>query len=99
MDSDDEEGMMMKPQPYDTTRSIGFTDYLNHLSTKFIARRSDILVSSTLSITLTPIDDEFEPAHFATIENEEVWKYVMLRSEYRASQVKSNLLPNPKKRK
>jgi len=69
----------MKPQPYDTTRSIGFKDYLNHLSTKYIARRSDILVSSTLSITLTPIVDVFEPAHFATMEDEEVWNYVMLR--------------------
>jgi len=40
----------------------GFKDHLNHLSTKFIARRSDIIVSSTLSITLTPQDDGFVPA-------------------------------------
>jgi len=45
----------------------GFSNYLNHLETKFIARRSDIIVSSTLSITLTPIDDGFKPCHFATV--------------------------------
>lgn len=52
--SDDEDAVVLQPQPYETTMSIGFKDYLNHLTTKFIARRSDIIVSSTLSITLTP---------------------------------------------
>lgn len=76
--------------------SIGYEDFLNHLSTKFIARRSDIIVSSTLSITLTPQqDDSVAPAHFAKVESQEIEDYVMLRQEYRASQVESNRLPKP----
>lgn len=73
----------------------GFKNYLNHLNTKFIARRSDIIVSSTLSITLTPIDDMFVPAHFAFIDAEGIWDYVMKRQEYRAYGVVSNTLPKP----
>jgi len=68
----------------------GYKDYLNHLNTRFIARRSDIIVSSTLSITLTPIDDGFEPAHFALINDDEIASYVMLRQEFRAQSISSN---------
>lgn len=57
LDSDDEDALIFQPQPYETTVSVGYKDFLNHLTTKFIARRSDIIVSSTLSITLTPVDD------------------------------------------
>ena len=70
-----------------------FKDYLNHLSTKFIARRSDIIVSSTLSVTLAPEDDGFEPSKFALLNEKEIWMYVVLRQEYRAYQIKSNTLP------
>ena len=63
------------------------------MSTKFIARRSDIIVSSTLSITLTPQGDSVEPAHFAEVGSQEIEDYVMLRQEYRATQVESNRLP------
>ena len=66
---------------------------MNHLSTRFIARRSDIIVSSTLSITLTPIDDTVEPIHFSLIDADGIWDYVMLRQEYRATQINSNKLP------
>lgn len=79
LDSDDEDAVVLQPQPFETTMSIGFNDFLNHLSTKFIARRSDIIVSSTLSITLTPQDNTVEPVHFALINADEIWEYVMLR--------------------
>ena len=90
IDSDDEDALLMQPQPYETNVSIGFKDYLNHLSTKFIARRSDIIVSSTLSITLTPIDDVYEPAHFAIMDDDAIWEYTKLKNEYRATLVSSN---------
>ena len=70
----------------------GFTDYLNHLNTKFIARRSDIIVNSTLSVTLTPTGDDFEPTAFALVEAEDIWDYVMLRQDYRAHYIQSNSL-------
>ena len=60
------------------------------MNTKFIARRSDIIVSSTLSITLTPMDEDFTPAPFAKIDADEIWDYVMKRQEYRAFSVVSN---------
>ena len=64
-DSDDEDALILKQQPYETTQQIGFKDYLNHLNIKFLSRRSDIIVSSTMSITLTPLEADFEPCCFA----------------------------------
>jgi hypothetical protein len=55
-DDDDEDALVLQHQPFETVSSIGFDPLLNHLNTKFLARRSDIIVSSTLSITLTPED-------------------------------------------
>lgn len=97
-DSDDEDAIVLAQQPYETIMQTGFADYLNHLSTKFIARRSDIIVSSTLSVTLTPQGEEFEPAHFARIDSDDIWDYVMLRQEYRSFFIKSNLLSKNFKR-
>ena len=71
----------------------GYADFLNHLDTKFLARRSDIIVSSTLSITLTPIDDGYVPAPFAKLDARQIADYVALRQEYRSFLVESNTLP------
>ena len=95
LDSDDEDALILAQQPFETVMQTGFKDYLNHLHTKFIARRSDIIVSSTLSITLTPMDDQFVPIHFASIGEDEIWDYVMKWQEYRAFGVNSNVLPKP----
>lgn len=97
-DSDDEDAIVLAQQPYETIMQTGFPDYLNHLSTKFIARRSDIIVSSTLSVTLTPQGEEFVPAYFAIIDSAEIWDYVMLRQEYRSFFIKSNVLSKNFKR-
>jgi hypothetical protein len=51
-DTDPEE----TPQPFETVMQVGYKDNLQHLSTKFFCRRSDILVSSTLSFTLCPME-------------------------------------------
>ena len=45
---DDEEAIQLELQPYDTSLSIGFQQLLTHKPIKFRARRSDIIVSSTL---------------------------------------------------
>ena len=91
-DSDDEDTLILAPQPYETVMQTGFKDYLNHLSTKFIARRSDIIVSSTLSMTLTPLADEFKPTQFSFISDREIWNYVLLRQQYRSFSIRSNRL-------
>ena len=54
IDEDDEDALILGIQPFETVMNIGYNDLLTHLNTKFVARRSDIIVSSTLSITLTP---------------------------------------------
>ena len=59
LDDDDEDYLLFALQPFDTVMNIGYSDMLTHLNTKFLARRSDIIVSSTLSITLTPIEDKY----------------------------------------
>ena len=90
-DSDDEDALILAQQPYETVMSTGFGDYLNHLDTKLLARRSDIIVSSTLSITLTPVDDDgYKPSQFAKVTPKQIWEYSMLRQEYRAFFVVSN---------
>lgn len=55
-DEDDDDALILALQPFDTVMSVGYGDYLTHKPIKFVARRSDIIVSSTLSITLTPAD-------------------------------------------
>ena len=51
--------------------SIGHIDFLDHDSTKFFARRSDIIVSSTMSITFMPVDD-FKRIKFSKIAAEDI---------------------------
>lgn len=56
-DSDEnEDDLQENSQPFETVMSIGYNHQLSHLSTKFLCRRSDILVSATLSLTLTPVE-------------------------------------------
>lgn len=59
LDSDSDENaddMMDAPQPFETVMSIGYDKQLSHLQTKLLCKRSDILVSSSLSFTLTPLE-------------------------------------------
>jgi hypothetical protein len=60
-DEDDDDALVLALQPYDTVMSVGYGDLLTHRPVKFVARRSDIIVSSTLSITLTPADSDYRP--------------------------------------
>lgn len=55
-DEDDDDALILALQPFDTITSVGYGHLLTHKPVKFAARRSDIIVSSTLSITLTPAD-------------------------------------------
>lgn len=88
-EDEEEDAMILAEQPFETAMSAGFDDFLNHLSTKFIARRSDIIVSSTLSITLTPIDekDDHRPTTFANIDTQGIKDYIKLKAECRAHNV------------
>ena len=60
-DHDDDDALILAIQPFDTVMSVGYGQYLTHKPVKFVARRSDIIVSSTLSITLTPADSDYRP--------------------------------------
>jgi len=67
--------------------SVGFGQLLTHLPTKYSTRRSDIIVSSTLSITLIPSDPEYRVKDLCLIKDEEIDRWVDIRSIYRASKV------------
>jgi hypothetical protein len=47
-DDDDDDALILALQPFDTVMSVGYGHLLTHKPVKFIARRSDIIVSSTL---------------------------------------------------
>ena len=64
--------------------NVGYSNHLSHLQTKFFTRRSDIIVSSTMSITLTPQDDEYQAKNTNAYSEKEIADWVDLRHEYRA---------------
>lgn len=57
------------------------------MPTRFVTRRSDIVVSSTLSITLTPQDSAFEPVDIRRLTDEELTEWIDKRNEFRAMNV------------
>ena len=91
-EDEDDDLLILQRQPYETVMSIGHNDYLDHDSTKFFARRSDIIVSSTMSITFMPVDD-FKKINFSEIGAEEIKQWVDLKQAYRAAFVKQAKLP------
>ena len=89
IDDDDEDALILANQPYETVMNIGYGHLLTHLRTKEYARRSDIIVSSTLSFTLTPKEGDFvSQVYFANITEEETKKWVDKRQEFRTLKVK-----------
>ena len=78
-DSDDDDNLILAIQPYDTVMNVGYSHMLNHLPTKFVTRRSDIIVSSTMSITLTPQDDEYVPQNTNSMNEDQICEWVNLR--------------------
>ena len=54
--SEEEQDLEEESQPFETVMQVGYKDNLHHLPTKFFCRRSDILLSSTLSFTLCPVE-------------------------------------------
>lgn len=83
-DSDDDDAFILGLQPYDTVMSVGYGSLLTHRPIKFIARRSDIIVSSTLQLTLTPSDSGYRPLDQALLSREEIYDWCLKRCEFRA---------------
>lgn len=78
-ESDDEDALILALQPFDTVMGVGYGQLLTHLPTKFRSRRSDIIVSSTLSITLIPSDPEYRVKDLALLKSEEIDKWCDIR--------------------
>ena len=70
--SDDEEAVQLELQPFDTATSIGYQHLLTHMPIQFRTRRSDIIVSSTLQITLAPADGDYVPLDQAKLTPEQI---------------------------
>ena len=92
-DDDDEDAVLFQEQPYETVMTIGHSHMLDKHWTKLLARRSDILVSSTLSITLTPLES-FVPTLLGELSPEERTAWIDLRSQFRAEDITSCKLPS-----
>lgn len=72
--------------------SIGHESYLDHDTTKAVARRSDSIVSSTMSFTLLPVDD-FKKINFSVLTAAEVTEWVDRRHAYRAASISQAQVP------
>lgn len=80
---DDDDALVLALQPYDTVMSVGYGHLLTHKPIKFVARRSDIIVSSTLSITLTPADSDYRPLDKGLLTPEQLSIWCHKRHEFR----------------
>ena len=67
MDEDDEDALVLALQPYDTIMCVGYGHLLSHRPVKFVSRMSDIIISSTLSLTLSPADSGYKHADHALL--------------------------------
>lgn len=67
--------------------SVGYGHLLTHKPVKFVARRSDIIVSSTLSITLTPADSEYRPLDRGLLDPTQLSVWCHKRHEFRGHNV------------
>lgn len=67
--------------------SVGYGHLLTHKPVKFVARRSDIIVSSTLSITLTPADSDYRPLDKGVLNPEQLSIWCHKRHEFRGLNV------------
>ena len=84
-DSDEnEDDLQERAQPFETVMSIGYLHHLSHLNTRFLCRRSDILVSSTLSMTLTPIEQGKQKKNLVEMTLDQRKEWVDLRHEFNA---------------
>ena len=66
---------------------MGFGHLLTHIPIKFRTRRSDIIVSSTIQITLAPSESLYKPKDQALLTPEEVTEWCNKRHEFRALSV------------
>jgi hypothetical protein len=71
-DPDDNDAFILALQPFDTCLSVGYSHLLSHRPIKFVTRRSDIIVSSTLQLTLTPTDFGYKPRDHALMSRQEI---------------------------
>ena len=70
---------------------IGYEKHLSYLTTELLFRRSDILVSSTLSFSLTPLEEKRR--HLVQMTEAQLKEWVDLKSEFRAMNVCTFDLP------
>ena len=96
LDSDSEENlddMQDEPQPFETVTSIGYSNHLSHLETKLLCKRSDILVSASLSFTLTPLVTGRQKSHLVQMDDDRRFQWVNYRHEFNAKTIDMHKVP------
>lgn len=67
-DSSDEAVLYLKEQPFMTATNIAYRDHLKQVAIPELARRSDILITSTLSMSVFPKDKRMISQRFMQVE-------------------------------
>jgi hypothetical protein len=93
-DDSDIDDLQDQPQPYETITNIGYKYHLTQLPTKFVARRSDIIVSSTLSFTLTPEDNNALKKNLVEMTEQERALWIDNRHRFNATMINMHDWPD-----
>ena len=76
-ESDNEDKRQEEEQPFETPGSIAYQKLLEHIALQESMKRSDIIISSTLSLSLIPKDKrEIKKVHLAMMNQDEISEYI-----------------------
>lgn len=95
-ESDDDDDLCTLEQPYETITRVGYKESLKHIPTEEVARRSDILVTSTISMSVYPVDRRLISCKYrALMDDDELRNYMDERNSFKAL-CKEHDYSNPK---
>ena len=83
--SANEDQICLMEQPYETSTRIQFKEYLKHLNLHEIFKRSDITITSTLSLNLFPKDKRKNTnIDLLQMNYDQLIEYILNKNEYNA---------------
>ena len=74
--SENEDDLAAEEQPFMTANRIGFRHQTKQLFTKEICKRSDIMITSTISMSLFPKDQRLIEQHMRAESQQQVLDYL-----------------------
>lgn len=81
----DEDHKCSQQQPYETTCQINYAEFLKQVPLKELSRRSDIMITSTTSLSMFPKDNRLISRIFrAEMEYDEIQEFVDEKNTFKA---------------